>query len=63
MTLSVEQKSLAEQRIIEAGVQDRVAVHLMDYRAMPAWFEKQFDAVVSLEMLEVRIPLRHIERG
>lgn len=54
LTLSIEQKTLAEERIKEAGVQDKVTVHLMDYRDMPKSFEKLFDAVVSLEMLEVR---------
>ena len=53
LTLSVEQKELAEERIKQAGVEDRVTVHLMDYRNLPREFKKQFDAVVSLEMLEV----------
>ncbi|KAF7791569.1 hypothetical protein EIP86_002585 [Pleurotus ostreatoroseus] len=52
LTLSVEQKELAEERIKQAGVEDRVTVHLMDYRNLPREFKKQFDAVVSLEMLE-----------
>lgn len=36
-----------------AGVEDRVQVHLMDYRNMPPSFEKAFDACISIEMLEV----------
>lgn len=54
LTLSIEQKSLAEERIKAAGVEDRVRVHLLDYREIPAEFEKAFDAFVSVEMLEVR---------
>lgn len=54
ITLSVEQKKLAEERIQEAGLQDHIRVHLMDYRELPAEFEKAFDAFVSIEMLEVR---------
>lgn len=52
ITLSVEQKKLAEERIQKAGLQDRIRVHLMDYRELPAEFEKAFDAFVSIEMLE-----------
>lgn len=53
LTLSVEQKVLAEERIRAAGVEDRVRVHLLDYREIPAEFEKAFDAFISIEMLEV----------
>ncbi|KAI6128552.1 Mycolic acid cyclopropane synthetase-domain-containing protein [Pisolithus croceorrhizus] len=52
LTLSKEQKALAEERIKEAGFQDRIRVHLMDYRDIPPSFEKAFDAFVSIEMLE-----------
>jgi cyclopropane-fatty-acyl-phospholipid synthase len=52
LTLSVEQKHLAEERIKEAGLEGRVRVHLMDYRDIPADFEKAFDAFISIEMLE-----------
>ncbi|KAF8554090.1 S-adenosyl-L-methionine-dependent methyltransferase [Imleria badia] len=52
LTLSKEQKALAEERIKAAGLQDRIRVHLMDYREIPAEFEKAFDAFVSIEMLE-----------
>ncbi|KAI0289105.1 Mycolic acid cyclopropane synthetase-domain-containing protein [Multifurca ochricompacta] len=52
ITLSIEQKRLAEERICEAGLQDLVRVHLMDYREIPPEFEKKFDALVSVEMLE-----------
>ena len=55
LTLSIEQKNLAEERIREAGLQDLVRVHLMDYREIPPTFEKKFDAFVSVEMLEVNL--------
>lgn len=55
MTLSIEQKRLAEERIREAGLEGRVRVHLMDYREIPENFEKAFDAFISIEMLEVKI--------
>ncbi|KAH7912467.1 Mycolic acid cyclopropane synthetase-domain-containing protein [Hygrophoropsis aurantiaca] len=52
LTLSKEQKALAEERIKEAGLQGSIRVHLLDYREIPASFEKAFDAFVSIEMLE-----------
>lgn len=52
ITLSKEQKALAEERIKEAGLEGRVRVHLMDYRELPPEFEKAFDAFVSIEMIE-----------
>ncbi|WP_223199372.1 SAM-dependent methyltransferase [Solihabitans fulvus] len=48
LTISPEQKRLAEQRIAEAGVADRVQVLLRDYREA----QGQYDAVVSVEMIE-----------
>lgn len=36
-----------------AGLEGRIRVHLLDYREIPAEFEKAFDAFVSIEMLEV----------
>jgi cyclopropane-fatty-acyl-phospholipid synthase len=53
LTLSIEQKKLAEQRIKAAGVEGHVRIHLLDYREIPAEFEKAFDAFISVEMLEV----------
>jgi cyclopropane-fatty-acyl-phospholipid synthase len=47
-TLSSEQKALAETRIAEAGVADRVQVVLRDYREA----QGSYDAVVSVEMIE-----------
>lgn len=52
LTLSVEQKALAEQRIAQAGLSGRIKVHLMDYRDMPADWTDRFDRVISIEMLE-----------
>ncbi|KAJ7431778.1 S-adenosyl-L-methionine-dependent methyltransferase [Mycena galericulata] len=52
LTLSIEQKQLAEKRIDEAGFSGQIRVHFMDYRDMPAYFKGAFDACVSLEMLE-----------
>lgn len=52
LTLSVQQQSLARQRIAAAGLQGRINVHLMDYRNMPPDWEGAFDRVVSIEMIE-----------
>lgn len=52
LTLSVQQQTLAQERIAAAGLEDRITVHLMDYRAMPAEWEGAFDRVVSIEMIE-----------
>ncbi len=48
ITLSTEQKALAEERIAAAGCSDRVSVELCDYREVAG----QYDAVVSVEMVE-----------
>ena len=48
LTLSVEQQRLAQQRVREAGVADRVTILLQDYREAVG----QYDAVVSVEMIE-----------
>ena len=52
LTLSIEQKTLAEERIKAAGLEGRVRIHLMDYRDIPPEFEGAFDAFISIEMLE-----------
>ena len=56
LTLSIEQKAMAEERIKAAGLQDRIRVHLMDYRRMPKEWAGRFDAFVSVEMVEVGVP-------
>ena len=48
VTLSVEQASLAQQRVDEAGVRERVEVAVRDYRDQ----DGSFDAIVSVEMIE-----------
>ena len=48
LTISPEQKRLADKRIAEAGVADRVTVQLCDYRVATG----TYDAVVSVEMIE-----------
>lgn len=53
MTLSVEQKKLAEERVAAAGFEGVIRVHLMDYREIPAEWEGAFDAFISIEMIEV----------
>ena len=52
LTLSHEQKELAEERIAAAGLQSHVEVLLCDYRALPTPAEGLYDKVVSIEMLE-----------
>jgi cyclopropane-fatty-acyl-phospholipid synthase len=48
ITLSSEQKALADARIAAAGLADRVEVELCDYRDVTG----SFDAVLSVEMIE-----------
>ncbi len=48
ITLSVEQKALADERIAAAGYSDMVSVELCDYRAV----QGEYDAVLSVEMIE-----------
>jgi cyclopropane-fatty-acyl-phospholipid synthase len=50
ITLSTEQRALAEQRIRAAGYADRVDVELLDYRDLPR--DTTYDAVLSVEMIE-----------
>jgi len=52
ITLSSRQLELAVERIKEAGLEDRINIHLMDYRSMPAEWEGAFDRAVSVEMME-----------
>jgi len=48
ITLSHEQLALAQQRVQEAGLEDRIDLQLCDYRHV----EGQYSKVVSIEMLE-----------
>jgi cyclopropane-fatty-acyl-phospholipid synthase len=55
ITLSTEQKELAEARIAAAGWSEQVTVELLDYRALvPAGTtaHRTYDAVLSVEMIE-----------
>ncbi|KAL2050226.1 hypothetical protein ABVK25_009587 [Lepraria finkii] len=52
LTLSREQKELAEGRIAAAGYTDNIEVLLCDYRALPTPREGLYDKLVSIEMLE-----------
>jgi len=48
VTLSEEQQKLAQQRVADAGLSERVSIELCDYRAVAG----TYDAVVSVEMIE-----------
>jgi len=48
VTLSEEQAAFARKRMAEAGLVDRVDIRIEDFREV----EEQFDAVVSIEMIE-----------
>ncbi|TFK93103.1 cyclopropane-fatty-acyl-phospholipid synthase [Polyporus arcularius HHB13444] len=52
LTLSTQQAELARKRAADAGLSDRITVHLMDYRNMPPEWEGAFDRLVSVEMVE-----------
>ena len=48
ITLSAEQQRMAQRRVAEAGLSDRVVIELKDYREV----DGLYDAVVSVEMIE-----------
>jgi len=50
ITLSERQAEYAQKRVCELGLEDRVEVHLQDYRTADA--HEQYDAVVSVGMVE-----------
>lgn len=52
ITLSVAQRDLAVERIRKEGLEDRIRIHLMDYRSMPESWKGSFDRLVSVEMME-----------
>lgn len=52
LTLSREQKELAEKKIADAGLTDNIEILLCDYRALPMPREGRYDKVISIEMLE-----------
>ncbi|KAJ2325717.1 hypothetical protein IWW51_002649 [Coemansia sp. RSA 2702] len=51
ITLSTEQKEIAERRIAQAGMSDRIEIMLIDYRKLdPNAY--CFDKIISIEMIE-----------
>ena len=52
LTLSVAQRDLAMERIRKEGLEDKIRIHLMDYRSMPESWKGSFDRLVSVEMME-----------
>jgi len=52
ITISVEQATFAQERVKLEGLEGQVRIHILDYRDLPAEFEKAFDACISTEMLE-----------
>lgn len=52
ITLSEQQRDYTHQRISALGLEEKIRVHLMDYRNMPANWKAKFDRVVSIEMIE-----------
>jgi len=52
ITVSREQHALASARIAAAGLADRVAIQLRDYRDLRRDVDGTFDKLVSIEMLE-----------
>jgi cyclopropane-fatty-acyl-phospholipid synthase len=54
ITLSREQHAFATAAVARAGLADRVAIELRDYRTIKGTFDKfdKFDKIVSIEMLE-----------
>ena len=52
LTLSERQKELADRRIAAAGLSDRVRVVLTDYRTHAEQHQGEYDAAVSVEMIE-----------
>ncbi len=48
VTISREQQKLAQERVLTAGLKDKIDIIIKDYRAI----EGEFDKIVSIEMLE-----------
>ncbi|PHH83563.1 hypothetical protein CDD82_7124 [Ophiocordyceps australis] len=51
LTLSAQQKNLAEQRVHQAGLSHLIDIKLMDYRQLPVP-QVPYDKIISIEMLE-----------
>ncbi|KAL0899219.1 hypothetical protein Bca101_083180 [Brassica carinata] len=50
ITLSIEQLKYAEEKVKEAGLQDRITFELCDYRQLSD--AKKYDRIISCEMIE-----------
>jgi cyclopropane-fatty-acyl-phospholipid synthase len=48
VTISEQQFAYTQERILREGLEDKISVHLQDYRTL----EGSFDKIVSIEMLE-----------
>lgn len=51
-TISARQRELAEKRVREAGLEDRITVLGADYRDLPRLLGRRFSHLVSVEMIE-----------
>ncbi|KAH9992023.1 S-adenosyl-L-methionine-dependent methyltransferase [Russula vinacea] len=52
ITLSENQRAHVRAEVARQGLEDRIRVHLLDYREMPREWDGSFDRVVSVEMVE-----------
>jgi len=52
ITLSENQCAHVRAEVARQGFEDRIRVHLIDYREMPKEWDGAFDRVVSIEMIE-----------
>ncbi|CAM9124184.1 unnamed protein product, partial [Phaeothamnion confervicola] len=52
ITLSIEQKKLAESRVRERGLENLITFELVDYRVFAKHHPGEFDRIISCEMIE-----------
>jgi cyclopropane-fatty-acyl-phospholipid synthase len=60
ITLSDNQCAYVRAEVARHGFEDRIRVHLLDYREMPHEWDGAFDRVVSVEMVEA-VGLENVE--
>ena len=60
ITLSDNQCAHVRAEVARHGFEDRIQVHLLDYREMPREWDSSFDRVVSVEMIEA-VGLENVE--
>ncbi|KAH9979981.1 cyclopropane-fatty-acyl-phospholipid synthase [Lactifluus volemus] len=60
ITLSDNQYAYVRAEVARHGFEDRIRVHLLDYREMPHEWDGAFDRVVSVEMVEA-VGLENLE--